>query len=507
MPQKDDPLSKLEQAVYKKRPVLAELIEKFGDQSLAEYTRQYLDLNLPSGEVFKKRKIELLATVNNQAKRLFGKEAAEEIVRQMNKLFLVSTSDHHGPVTHPFFVNSNLALSIPIIKSDDPDLTKIIVFSFGNVSLNNSSYPRGLVFNSTVEDKVNFIKVPFFPDKLKMGTILAMRPFTAEDLNRAKSTLDRKLQQRELTKGIRKKVARLVDEVLADPEVLAAKSYSDQVSFINQALWSRMFERLEKVPDLIYLQIEDLVGELLEKYHFNNPDSPLYRLIFSAESEELMAKYFDGIEGSYSKDGYGTYLFWGIEPKKSRKVRLQKKGNCLVSGDGKIEVELTPEAIVEASRAKKICPGMLIDYCLIALYYGLNCVGGFSQVTYLEQMRKGWLAMAKDLGFENEAEICGPVKTKMINDGLTLAYQKSPAGCIYPASGVDLIIDHELNLPKWLFEVADKVKFSQLIRPTLPEIYRVVYAESEREEDLLACRPEAIAKEQGLEEALVLKSD
>ena len=143
---------RLVDSVLSKKPILKKIVLKHGHKTLHEYAQDYIDVNRGPG--FAKRQNEFLAVFRRYTLRVLGRDIANAATQQLKKHYFVSTADHHGPVTHPFFINGNLVTAVPYFGYPDPLLKYIIVLSCGNVSLGNSSYPRGLLFNAYAKDKI-----------------------------------------------------------------------------------------------------------------------------------------------------------------------------------------------------------------------------------------------------------------------------------------------------------------------------------------------------------------
>ena len=192
----------LKEKILQKRPVLKEIFEANRDISVREYANSLIS---QSSKPDSKRKQEFVSAVFAEADRHFPASVAQSIAGEMQTHYSVSTAEHHGPLTHPFFVHSNL-LTI------GQGLKNTVILAVGNVSMNNSSYPRGLIFHSA--DGVEH-RLPLFPALNRQAPVFGHRPFGRDDLNRLQNNLKHKVSLSLLSPGLAKKVAELIERAVA----------------------------------------------------------------------------------------------------------------------------------------------------------------------------------------------------------------------------------------------------------------------------------------------------
>lgn len=499
-------IAALQKAIWSRRPILGEIMAKHGQKTLYRYSQDFFDVN--KSPLLDNRKPELIATARDLIEQRLGTEIANNAARQLSRLALVSTADHHAPIDNPFWVNSNIISSIPFFENTDSDIRYLIVFSFASVSVNNSSgYPRGIEFHGGMNGSGNFIKLPILPDKLKMGVTYGTRPFTHDDLTKAENELIKKQNSGELTQERRIKIGELMETIFGNKSVLESPDFCSQITNINFNLWPKLFSpSVPKIPDLIYLEIETLVTELLLRYHLNNPKSLIYQLLFDSSYSGLVLKYFNNLAGGFSLEGdWGTYLFWATDSKLHR-VRLLLEGHCLVSRTRGYKFDLSPESVADLLRRKKIFPSMLLCYLMVSLYYGMKCLGGFCQVHDLTMIKLAWGNLLREKGLEKEAVAIIPVQTKELGgDGLVLAYLKTAQGGLIPATGIDMALGDVQSDLKHYVELSKNVTLSEMMNPMLLEMYTVLYSSYQRDHGLLGITPEKILKATGLEKILSSK--
>lgn len=495
-------IGRLKQAIWDRRPILGDIMRKHGDKLLSDYAVDFMDVNPAPG--LDERKPEIIGVVEELVEGRLGKDVALGVAKQLRKLALVSTADHHASIDHPFWVNANIISGIEPFIHPDPDLQYLIVFSFASVSVNNASgFSRGILFSSDAADK-HVIRLPILPDKLKMAVVYGTRTFTREELTRAEHELEKKEHEGELTPGHAKAIVAFLEEHFAAKNILGAAQLCSQITRINFNFWRKIFhgpggvpQTGVTVPDLIYLDIETIVTQMLLKRHLTDTTTLLHRVLFDPALLPLVQRHFDNLPGAFSlEDGWGTYMFWGINEKGRRSGGRLQDGK-LVFAD--FSVDWTPEAIRKALNEKKIFPGMLLCYLMVSLYYGMKCLGGFCQVHDLTVLKQAWIRLLEEAGEHAEANAVVPVQTKELGgDGMVLSYLRTPSGDFTPATGIDMALDQgDTSFGKYV-ELSKRVTLMEMMSAMLPEMYTVLYPESERDPTLLALKPEEILRATGV---------
>ncbi len=489
----EENFSRLKEKVLEKRPVLREILHKRGTKKLYDYAKDYIDVNL--NPPIKKRQDEFLHTFRKEVASRLGEEVAQSAVLQLEKHYFVSTADHHGPLCHPFFITSNLLTAAPYVESEDPFFNNVIVLACANVSLNNSSFPRGLLFHSHHEGKIQLNRLPFFPAADRLCPVFNYRAYTTDDINRAKNSLYSMVKKGEITSREVEIIQTLLDEIYLKPDHINSPNFSDQITKTNFDLWKRFFHSSKIVPpNLVYLEQESLVGRLLIDHHLYS-DTSIHHILFDPSYHSHITLYFEGIQGAFSQEQqWGTYFFWALPKGQKYRLQLWKDGNFLVSSDRSYRLELTPDNVKKALENKEIIPNMKLCYMILAFYYGLKCLGGFSQINYLTFMKNAYIKMQADQGNYRSIEVCARAQTKEMGGDYTLAFLKGSNGEVLPASGLDLILYGHENTWKIFVEGSKEITLDEAVSTLLPEFYRILYAETEREADLAAISTDAIIK-------------
>ncbi len=506
-----DTLQALRAEIWKRRPILGEIMRRHGGDLLFNYAKDFMDVNRAA--VLDPYKPELIDVLSELIGQRLGDDVAAKVKRQLKSFALVSTADHHATIDHPFWVNANIISALPFLEKPQPDVFSLIVLSFASVSLNNASgYPRGLLFHGGTGHSGNLIRLPLLPDKLKMSIVHSSRAYGKEDLVRAREFMQKKVSSGELLPERAEAVRGILDSLFASDDILGAPDLNSQITKINYRLWPSFFHsssqegsrRDTRMPDLIYFEIETLVSELLLRRHLWQR-TLINRFLFDADYRRLSLQYFNNIPGAFSlEQKTGTYLFWAID-EHCHRVRLELEGNWLRSQTRPdLSVEFTPEAIAEALRRKTLYPSMLLCYVMVALYYGMKCLGGFCQVHDLTVAKEAWGKILRDIGEDREADALEPIQTKELGgDGMVLSYKKADNGELFPATGIDMAIgDWDTTVGKYV-ERSKTVTLDEMMNPMLPEMYTVLYASYERDPWLLTVSPERIIEETGLAEKLL----
>jgi hypothetical protein len=189
------------------------------------------------------------------------------------------------------------------------------------------------------------------------------------------------------------------------------------------------------------------------------------------------------------------------EGKKYRE-QLWKEGNFLVTEDKKYRVELTPEALKKAIEAREIIPSTMLNYITLSFYYGLKCLGGFSQVNYLTFMKNAYIKMQADRGNYRSIEVCARAQTKELVGDVNAAFLRTPRGELLPATGIDLILYGHKDSWSSFIKQSKTITVEEALNPMMPELYKIIYSEGERDSELLALTAEDITRHTQLREKI-----
>ncbi|MBP7992253.1 MAG: hypothetical protein KAZ30_01200 [Candidatus Magasanikbacteria bacterium] len=494
--------AELKGAVLAKKLVLKDILEKHGSKSLTNYAQDYFEVN--EGPHFTARQEEFLSSFEPEVARLLGVEVAKSAANQLRKYFFASTADHHGPICNPYFLGSNLVTAITGLAQNDSVFKHVIVLSCGTVSVDNDTFPRGLTLTGTNSmGELETLRLPFFSSHERPALICLLRAYGQTEITKIRNVAKDLARAGSITQETYYKINALITEIYDTPENLALASYSDQITTTNYQLWEKFFPATVEHPGLIYLELERFVTRLLLDHHLNK-DTILHTLFFTEQGAELLMKNFDGIIGAFStQDNSGTYLFWAVPKGERYRVRLMKKDGRLVSEDGSYSVPLTPEGIAHALEVKEIVPGMMVDFIILACYYGLKCLGGFSQVNYLTEFKYAYLKVMAELGETEELGMVEVLQTKELGEDMTIAYVGGAKGRTALATGIDVALHLAPDTFEILKQEASQITLDQALDPMYPLFYKVIYPDWERKESLLSVTAHDITHNTGIEEKIM----
>ena len=179
---------KLKQDVFVKRPVLKTILSNMGGMTMYDISRSNQEQIYVKNNT--QRKKEFIDTFKEETELLLGKKVAQCAANQLEKYNTVSTAEHHGPLTHANLFNSSLNASLQKVDSNMPNNECIIVMACANISFDNYSIPRGLLFNSTEELKPTLNQLVFFPRSARPCPVIFYKGYTGESIQTAKKRID-----------------------------------------------------------------------------------------------------------------------------------------------------------------------------------------------------------------------------------------------------------------------------------------------------------------------------
>lgn len=424
--------------VIEKSPVLGEIVSKHGNETLFNYFSK----SVSSAPNESARSEPILSVISEMVKELIDPHIVKSVQEEIRSNYTVSTADHHGPLTHPFFVGSNIARSIALREQD---FRNVVVFACGGISLSNSSFPRGLLFHT--EDG-KYERVLFAPWRDRQRPVYGYHAYT---------------------KISEKKLAPTIHSLYDSSHAYEFETFAEQITHTNSLLWKKI-PGLEKM-NLIYLQQEDVVNKLLVEHHIPQK-SIVYRVITDEKYLKAYQKNFDGIKGAFSAETRGTFLFWVLIDGKREALRLDR--NTLVNGDGSYKLPLTAEAITNAIHRREIFPSMALMFIVCAFYHGLICLGGFSQVTYLGDMKKAYQALLKEVGESTESVFVDSVSTNMLGGDLLYIFV-SQRESYFPATSLDIISAENPDVATILFDLVRECTVREALDQMMPELHKIFF--------------------------------
>ncbi len=471
-------INKLKEAIYRKRPILQKILERQGSVSLSAYAETYAIH--PMAKKFNPLlRQEFISEVALFTKELLGEKTAESVRRQLDEYYYVSTADHLGPLSHPFFVHANILTALPHMVRPSPDHGQVIVLACGNVSLGNSSLPRTILFHDPVSTEIGYEKIHLFPASERNAPVSRHLPFTKKTITTILASIQKKYSEQ-----LARKLTTLIDAVYGRFDVLSSRYFSEQITKTNADLWKRFFSKSDVVvPELVYLELEEIVSRLLIKHHLFSK-TEISQMLFENSIQEKVLTSFDTIPGAFSvAEKKGTFLFWLLAKDGKSRVALWKKGNALVSLDDAYQIALTSETIGSYLKDGTLIPSIMLSLVTIACYYGVKCLGGFSQTTYLTEMLTAYKKIFPESDIMQIATDDAFTETLASDFIIGLV---DIHGQMLPATGLDFVLYNERGSWDAFKKTADAVSLEEALSLMLPELYTMLYSEHERDPELLA---------------------
>ncbi|MCP4429564.1 MAG: hypothetical protein GY806_01165, partial [Gammaproteobacteria bacterium] len=360
---------------------------------------------------------DFITEIANYTSETLGSELGKAIFEDLQEMPQVLTANHHGIDTFAQSTQSNLLFSMRKRGNGKP-LKTVPVLACGSVPLNNLTYPRGLLIYSGAEVNGDggICKLPLFPDSYKRKLVSVAGPFTTEMLDRSRARAKKLIDDGKLAHSIESTLNAVFDDFTNVGQEFPA--YSRQATVVNHRFWQRLFRDKSCRSELVYIELENIVGRLLGKDLFDK-STICYQLMFDPELRQRLIENLDGQRGCWQYEkllqrgsesaiaggpnvtdlSHGTMFFWGIDIK-GKKIPLcvtevQKgKGFELRGADdsGRLwTIPFTATSITQGLQDGRLLPSIFISYLLVSIARGISCIGGYYQADYLPLMRKGVL--------------------------------------------------------------------------------------------------------------------
>ncbi len=360
--------------VFHRKPELGSIYETFKDNTWISYAKSaYVQRPLTRND----RTTELLDAFTAELAPLVGHTITRQAADTLMRTGFASTADHQGILCHPFF--SNAALLRHITRTSGGP---VISLSCGGISLNNSSYPRGIFFHDAA---LNRIRIPFVSLHDRHLPVYGHVPIP-KNMFIARANLSTSLP---LPPRVRSRLGEFFTALTNEKSIWNQHSLSEQFTIMNMFLWNFIFGAGE--TSLVYLEAESLVRRLLLDYHMDS-NTPIHSILFDPATTSSYLHAFEGVSGAHSGITRGSHLFWHIERKNRSRRALYYDSNRhgLVSADKSVAISLSRNGIAAGLESFALLPTTALSYSLLAFYYGLTLGGGFSQIQYLGDMKRAY---------------------------------------------------------------------------------------------------------------------
>lgn len=488
-------LTELKNTVIKYWPSLQDLPHDRNSTSLYQYSKTFIRNNPTSST--QNRRDAFADIFAQEVEKILGKEVAESAQQQLKQNASIATAQHFTPISHPKTLNPTLQFALPYFFNTEKNAKNIIVLSCSEVSFDNSWFPRGIQFHTDKyadEPKIN--PIVFFPRKVRPLPVINHPSYNFEAVDKMKKQIDSYYSEKEISKNSYEKLINLINPIYSESEVLSLNNYTDQVTRTNYLLWKTFFaSSAQAVPNLIFISQEQIVTKLLLEHHMKH-ETPIHTLLFNKSCWNLVDKYFNGTTCGFSYErNYGTYLFWGHPKTGKYRTQLWRKGNMLVSPDGSIQIELSPESIQEAIEQKILVPSSLLSLITLSCYYGLILAGGMDQTRYLTAMKDAYINLFKEFSGEKTVEDCFQTPTTdLIITRPTLAYIEASGDYRDPATGIDFCIYGNQITPEKIVQTAQDISIEDIFQRLLPNLYEEYCPPTEKKELLDSITERSIEK-------------
>ncbi|WP_462323717.1 hypothetical protein [Desulfoplanes sp.] len=436
----------------------------------------------------------LLDCVFRHTARLLGKGTAAKLVQHIEHSPNVLTSNHQGLDCYAQTLQGTLLFALARFRDCATDPINFPVLACGNISLNNLTYPQGVLLARKIQTRSGrnetrwaAAKIPIFPRRMQHALASMLPAYTMAMLEKARSrTL---APSTALLDSEQKGVLHLLDGVYS--AALDHRNFSDQSTLINDRAWKSMFSSdLRPIfPKPVYLGLEAICTSLLEA-DFADEHSLVHALLFDTQIRRELVHALDGTVGCWSLKGLqgllasrgpvhntraGTFFFWTIDQKGCKlPMALSRTGTTtrlvpVRSTPWTRGEDWTPAGISGALQEGRILPSLFTSYTVLALARGLVCHGGIYQTEYLPAMQAGLSLALRSSGNAEHAVKIEAVHTNAFCSGHNLAMARYPDGTAVSAGRIELMAAGGIT-PEHLDAMAD-LTLRQASLAALPETF------------------------------------
>ncbi len=454
-------MSELEKIVYDAKPELEMLVHTNGDKSYPDYLKE---------------RILSLHVLNNEHTPIFWK-AYEKMIRkffdtrmyletkdELAKNFFASTADHGGPLCHPFFSNAFCARA-DIVKKQNKEL--VFTLPCSSISLDNSSFPRGLFFH---DENLQPIRLPIKSLFGQHSSVYATTPYTHADIR----SIQEKIPSLMLSAQRKHVLLNLITNIYDSPEQYTCATYDEQMVRANWKL-TKHLQGYEHIEYISFSQ-ELFVRELIQSGSDTIP--PLSDILYNKLVQNEYIYHFADIIGAHTKDNKkGTHLFWGLT-KKGVRIQLQIGEHGWYTSNGTLFVQRTREAIHTALKNNELYPSMSLCFIVLSFVHGITVGGGFSQINYLGDMKKAYTAMEKKFNWPRRE-----IPQTNIFTGEYVGHVLEKGGTKISATLIDVILyQSEHTVLEWESSLS-QTSLRENVYAMMPEYYKIITGKQLSEEE------------------------
>jgi len=444
-------------------PVVNRTVREYGDVSLLDYLKIFFIKAKPSYQ----QRDDFLKVIYQYAAPLLGKSIAQQAVRDLEPYPVALTCNHLGVEYYSQFIQSNLIFSLNTIARNASTAT-MPVFSFGNVSLNNFTYPRGVLLYHVNHRELDSlpVRLPVFPDRLKRQSASIVKSFDDTMIRRAEVGVDKMVHYKLLPHALADVMHEIFEKDYCLDSVMALSNYSQQTTVLNNRIWKRLFSETVTPPKLLYLEFEKIASMLL-KTDLSNPESLVWRVMFEPTLRRHILDELDGVRGCWWQKrlvqrlhtdlldkkqrnllkSCGTIFFWGID-NSGRRIPFYLETDNLnnevlrgIDDRGKVwKLRYAPQIIINELFENRLIPSLFTCFLTLSFARGIACVGGYFQSEYLPLMQQGVVAaLQKTTGYSDAAHLVSQVSTDCYLSGMLAVMSRINNDCLVPSGTAEII--------------------------------------------------------------------
>ena len=396
-------MSEYIEALRRDYPAIDDMLEQYGDSSLAEYLGRIGHRELP--EILPSE--DLLEAVESHLTPFFGRETASRAAAVLGRQRCLSTANHHHFSFDYSTVQDTLLYEQWLRKRGETEGI-VPIFAAANVHLQNSAFPRGiLIYDCGLPEKK--LKLPLFPHKMKHTCVAGIGGVDSSMVQAARTRLRQVKENGTIGLAMYHAISEFYETIVMSDAAQGCGSYRAQTTVVNEQLSRRYFT--DRSPRYLWMPMEDITSELLQK-DLRQEEGLLNRLLFHPPLRACLMGQLDGVSGCWTGSSAGTHFFWGLDGRGVLfAMHLETaQGETLLTGTdsagGAVTVPFAAGPVCEHLRRRTLLPSLFLIFLELYFLRDYTVFGGYYQPTYLKKMQTGLVQALGELGlFRREAEI------------------------------------------------------------------------------------------------------
>lgn len=261
---------------FRLKPELGKIFHQYGDCTIDEYIDVvHREVQSIDFSYYTTRWHEFERTYLTVVSSILGPDIAGRSLATLKRNHLVSTADHHGIITHPFFLSTNYARSLYALNNQQEC---VVTFTCAGISLSNSSLPRALAYHTASGE---LEKIFFHSLAMKHTPVYCAPPISLKNIQTAIDTVSDQRQIKTYLESLRD-----------DNQFMNLSDYDSQCTYASHLLW-KLVSGFGDI-DLIYLSQERLTNALLRDNHFNQK-TLINQLLFNETVQCLLKSILTGL--------------------------------------------------------------------------------------------------------------------------------------------------------------------------------------------------------------------